>query len=194
MVFGLALILALLFGAVSVGLAANGDPFILGKAKNTASRVTGLVKSGAGPALSLKVDSGPPLAVNSSERVANLNAASAGNADTLDNNDSTDFLSAHQNLTTDNIAKSASTLTLDFPSMAPGACSSITSGGLAGNVVSNDIVVVTPDSNIPNQLIVQSRVSTANNTNFFIVLCNISPSTTIDPPPASFNLAVFDQP
>ncbi len=33
-----------------------------------------LVKKGAGPALNLRVGSGPPLEVNSSEKVANLNA------------------------------------------------------------------------------------------------------------------------
>jgi hypothetical protein len=71
---GLAVILALLFGVASAALGANGNPLILGKAANTASKITGLVKSGAGPALRLKVDSGPPLAVTSSEQVPNLNA------------------------------------------------------------------------------------------------------------------------
>jgi hypothetical protein len=82
---GLAVILALVFGVTSMALGANGNPFILGKAANTASKVTGLVKNGAGPALRLKVDSGPPLAVNSSAQVANLNA------DQLDGLDSTDL-------------------------------------------------------------------------------------------------------
>jgi hypothetical protein len=82
---GLAVILALVFGVTSMALGANGDPFILGKAANKASRVTGLVKSGAGPALSLKVGSGPPLAVNSSAQVTNLNA------DMIDGLDSTDL-------------------------------------------------------------------------------------------------------
>jgi hypothetical protein len=82
---GLAVILALVFGVTSMALGANGNPFILGKAANTASNVTGLVKNGAGPALRLKVDSGPPLAVNSSAQVANLNA------DQLDGLDSTDL-------------------------------------------------------------------------------------------------------
>ena len=71
---GLAVILALLFGAASTALGANGNPLILGKAANTASKITGLVKSGAGPALRLKVDSGPPMAVNSATQVLNLNA------------------------------------------------------------------------------------------------------------------------
>jgi hypothetical protein len=71
---GLAVILALLFGVASAALGANGNPLILGKAANTASKITGLVKSGEGPALRLKVDSGPPLAVDSDAQVANLNA------------------------------------------------------------------------------------------------------------------------
>jgi hypothetical protein len=57
---GLAVILALVFGATTTALGANGKPLILGKAANTASKVTGLVKGGAGPALRLRVDSGPP--------------------------------------------------------------------------------------------------------------------------------------
>jgi hypothetical protein len=71
---GLAVILALLFGMASKALGDNGKPLILGKAANTASKITGLVKSGAGPALRLRVDSGPPLAVDSADQVLNLNA------------------------------------------------------------------------------------------------------------------------
>jgi hypothetical protein len=70
---GLSVILALIFGVASLALGANGKPFLLGK-KNVATAVSTLVKKGAGPALNLKVASGPPLAVNSSETVANLNA------------------------------------------------------------------------------------------------------------------------
>jgi hypothetical protein len=94
MVFGLALVLALLFGVASMALGANGKPFILGKVANTASKVTGLVKRGAGPALSLRVGSGPPLAVDSDAQVANLNA------DQLDGKDSSEVgseLWAHVN-------------------------------------------------------------------------------------------------
>lgn len=70
---GLAVILAAVMGMASMALAANGKPFILGKS-NIATKVSKLAKSGVGPALDLRVDSGPPLAVNSDERVANLNA------------------------------------------------------------------------------------------------------------------------
>jgi hypothetical protein len=70
---GLSVILALLFGVASTASGANGKPFLLGK-KNVATAVSTLLKRGAGPALSLKVGSGPPLAVNSSETVTKLNA------------------------------------------------------------------------------------------------------------------------
>jgi hypothetical protein len=73
MVFGLALVLALLFGVAATAFGANGDVFKVGRA-NLASAVSTLTKSGTGPALSLKADSGPPLAVNRQDKVANLNA------------------------------------------------------------------------------------------------------------------------
>ena len=43
MVFGLALVMALLFGVASTALGANGGNFILGKATNAATKVTGLI-------------------------------------------------------------------------------------------------------------------------------------------------------
>ena len=70
---GLSVIVALIFGVASMALGANGKPFLLGK-KNVATAVSTLVKKGAEPARTLKVASGPPLAVNSSETVTNLNA------------------------------------------------------------------------------------------------------------------------
>ena len=53
--------------------------------RNVSKAVSTLVKKGAGPALNLKVGSGPPMAVNSSEKVANLNA------DKIDTLDSTEI-------------------------------------------------------------------------------------------------------
>jgi len=73
MVFGLALVMALVLGVASMALGANGDFFKVGRA-NLASAVSVLTKSGAGPALSLRVDSGPALKVNSAAKVTNLNA------------------------------------------------------------------------------------------------------------------------
>ncbi len=70
---GLAVVFALIVGMASTALGANGKPFLLGK-RNVASAVSSIVKRGAGPALRLGVGSGPPLAVNSSKQVANLNA------------------------------------------------------------------------------------------------------------------------
>ena len=105
-VVGLSVILALIFGAASAALGANGDSFILGKATNTATKVTGLVGSVAdttkaallvrnnrgGSALDLRVGSPTvpandvaPMKVNSTKKVDNLNA------DKIDGLDSTDF-------------------------------------------------------------------------------------------------------
>jgi hypothetical protein len=73
MVFGLALVLALTLGVVATAFGATGDFFKVGRS-NLASTVSTLTKSGAGPALRLRADSGPPLAVNRQEKVDNLNA------------------------------------------------------------------------------------------------------------------------
>ncbi len=70
---GLSMILALVFGVASMALGADGDFFKVGKS-NLAASVSKLIKSGAGPALRLEVDSGPPLSVNSGAKVTNLNA------------------------------------------------------------------------------------------------------------------------
>jgi hypothetical protein len=72
-VVGLAVMLALVLGVASAAFGADGDFFKVGKS-NFASAVSVLDKIGAGPALKLVVDSGAPLAVNSSTKVANLNA------------------------------------------------------------------------------------------------------------------------
>ncbi len=87
MVFGLALVLALVFGVASAALGADGDLFKVGRI-NVAESVSKLIKSGAGPALELQVDSGPALKVNSGAKVAKLNA------DKLDGLDSTGFYAA----------------------------------------------------------------------------------------------------
>ena len=95
MVFGLALVLALVFGVAAMAFGANGNVFQVGRS-NLASAISTLTKSGAGPALSLKVGSGAPLAVNSSARVTKLNA------DKLDGTDSKTFgtfMATSQNIT-----------------------------------------------------------------------------------------------
>jgi len=72
-VVGLAVMLALVLGVATTAFGADGAFFKVGKS-NFASAVSVLDKSGAGPALKLLVDSGPPLAVNSTAKVSNLNA------------------------------------------------------------------------------------------------------------------------
>ncbi len=97
MVFGLALVIALVLGVATMALGANGQAWILGQF-NAATAITKLAGAAGvnGPmlqlvnndadandtALDLRVQSGEaPMRVNSSTRVANLNAASAGRAD-----------------------------------------------------------------------------------------------------------------
>ena len=77
---GIAVILALLFGESSMAFARDGEFLLLGE-RNVAQSLSTLVNQGTGPALSLEVGSGPPMKVNSSKKVAKLNA------DQLDNKD-----------------------------------------------------------------------------------------------------------
>ena len=56
-----------------MAIVADGQPFIIGQL-NKAQSTSTLDKSGAGPALDLQVDSGAPLAVNSTAKVPKLNA------------------------------------------------------------------------------------------------------------------------
>ena len=101
MVFGLALVLALVFGVASMALGANGQAWILGQ-NNAATAVTKLAGAAGvdGPmlqlinnntaandtALDLRVQAGEaPMRVNSDTKVANLNA------DRLDGKDQSAF-------------------------------------------------------------------------------------------------------
>ena len=122
---GLAVILALVFGVATTALGANGQFFLLGRfnAATALTKLTGNVNGAAmqvansntgtnDTALNLSVQAGEaPMAVNSKARVANLNAAFAGRADSaasadnatnaqnvdkLDNKDSSEFLGANQ--------------------------------------------------------------------------------------------------
>ncbi len=120
---GLAVILALVFGVATTAMGANGQSFLLGRfnAATALTKLTGNVNGAAmqvvnsnadanDTALSLSVQAGEaPMRVNSKARVANLNAATAGradsaaradnatnaqNADTLDSRDSDSFANA----------------------------------------------------------------------------------------------------
>lgn len=84
-VFGLALVLALIFGLTTAAFGANGDLFKLGKS-NTATKVSKLINNGTGSALGLQVQPGnAPMTVNSGTQVANLNA------DKVDGKNATDL-------------------------------------------------------------------------------------------------------
>lgn len=102
MVFGLALVLALVFGVAAMALAAvPGDPFKLGQVNRIDDALTTLIGSRSGAmmaidndstatnarALDLRVEPGRmPMAVNSATKVTNLNA------DKLDGIDSNDLI------------------------------------------------------------------------------------------------------
>lgn len=102
MVFGLALVLALMFGLASAALSATGGNFILGKA-NEATTVSKLTASIAGPALTLVNQSTDAAATALNINVASGKAplrvnAAAGtatnlSADELDGKDASDFYS-----------------------------------------------------------------------------------------------------
>jgi hypothetical protein len=100
MVFGLALVLALIFGVASAALSATGGNFVLGKA-NEATTVSKLTASIAGPALTL-VNQGTDAAatalninVASGKAPMRVNAAAGTatnlSADELDGKDSSEF-------------------------------------------------------------------------------------------------------
>jgi len=75
MVFGLALVMALVFGVATMAMGATGGNFLLGK-NNVADAISTLIKRGPGPALSLVVEANqPPLKVNATAgKATNLNA------------------------------------------------------------------------------------------------------------------------
>jgi hypothetical protein len=101
MVFGLALVMALVLGVATMAFGANGSNFILGSLNNTATAITKLTGTvGGGPALQvsnpstatgstaldLQVATGKaPMKVNRTTKVTNLNA------DLLDGKDSRTF-------------------------------------------------------------------------------------------------------
>jgi hypothetical protein len=100
MVFGLALVLALIFGVTGVALSATGGNFVLGKS-NAATTLTRLTATVAGPALTLVNQSTDAAATALNINVASAKAplrvnAAAGtatnlSADELDGKDSSDF-------------------------------------------------------------------------------------------------------
>ena len=117
MVFGLALVMALVFGVATMALGATGGNFLLGQ-RNVADAISTLVRQGPGPALSLVVEANqPPLRVNSAARVANLNS------DKLDGLDSTQLKAVGRstrggNCTADAGTQTCTQTTVDLP--APG--------------------------------------------------------------------------
>lgn len=104
-VVGLAVMLALVLGVASTAMGANGGGFILGKATNTATKVTGLIgKVATGSALAVKNPSGGSalgLTVNAGQAPLTVNpeAGKATNldADEVDGKDASSFADAGHN-------------------------------------------------------------------------------------------------
>ena len=176
---GVAVILAMVFGAASTVSAHTGNKgfFHLGH-KNVSQAMSTLVKKGAGPALNLKVGSGPPLAVNSSAKVNNLNS------DQLDGVDSTQFAQ-----------KLDSGMTTLNPSSIPAqTCGHLVIDPPGAGDISNDVVVVTPDSVAAQTNLVFGASRASQNPNAFrIRMCNIT-AGSIDPPSANYYWMIFHQP
>ena len=101
-ILGLLVLAGFLLGPVSVGLAAVGEPLKLGRANDAGAKVTSLLATlagpvlrltnqGEGPALDLRVqNNAPPLKVNSTAKVVNLNA------DLLDGQDAAAFITGYE--------------------------------------------------------------------------------------------------
>lgn len=144
-VFGLALVLALILGVTSAAFGADTDPFRLGR-QNLAESVSRLVKSGAGPALDLQVDSGPPLKVNSSAKVANLNV------DRLDGKSSTAFVPTDTYVSTRTL-EAPTTPGIDSVSVSAncnqGLRDMVISGGVRLDAFSTDIIIESKPSADP---------------------------------------------
>lgn len=63
----------LVAGIGAVGYASNGDALLLGKG-NKSTKSTKITNKKSGPVLKLKTKSGPALSVNTTDKIANLNA------------------------------------------------------------------------------------------------------------------------
>lgn len=171
---GLAVVLAVMFGVATTALAAvPGDPLRLGKI-NVVNKITTLIKRGPGPALSLKVGSGPPLAVNSTGKVANLNA------DQLDGQDSTAFVPTATNaFVRNNIYKAESALNTgtalgDGTFVKAQACNSgdvLLSGGPANVSPTSDMVESFPTPGTTNSWSARIQDNGAVDNFSVVVLC-----------------------
>ena len=156
---GLAVIVGLVLGLASMALGADADFFKIGRLNEAASTST-LDKSEAGPALSLKVDSGPPLAVNSTNRVAKLNA------DKVDGHDAPLWAVVNSNGTLDRGVGVTQTSRIDtgdyrvtFNRNVSGCAYAATLAGALQGEISTFVRDIDPNATTPQQVAVATRNS-----------------------------------
>src|SRR4051794_29601472 len=129
----LTVVVALTLATITPAFAANGGNFLLGRS-NTASAVTSLIKSGAGPALQLVVPAGqPPLRVN-----ATAGKATNLNADKLDGQDSSAF-AQRSGFNAQNVIQGVGPLPLQDTYTSKGGTLLITASGSGYRSTSNTI-------------------------------------------------------
>jgi hypothetical protein len=97
---------------------------------------------------------------------------------------------ANGSLTTQDIGKASGSFAINFGSLAAGACTAVSNqpGGL---ILDNDVILVTPDANLPSAFFVDVQHQTTSS--FVVKLCN-KRTVAIDPPSVTFHWVVFNLP
>lgn len=169
--FGLVVLGLLLVGPASLGLAAVGQPLLLGKANNAAGKVTNLVaeladpalrvaNKGPGPAIALDVGPGrPPLTVSKDAgKAANLNA------DELDGQDASAFV--RRTTPTYEVTDETNLAAADQFGFAFAACDDgdTVLGGSFGSITANaEVVAAGAGSNADSWSLLIRRQATGGN-------------------------------
>jgi hypothetical protein len=101
-------------------------------------------------------------------------------------------------LTARDIGSFAGTISIDFPSAAPGACvfqdvdvAQVATGISSPRSVADDIVVVTPPSQFPDDRMVLSAAPSAN-TKVRVRVCNLNGNTPVDLAAMTYRYISFD--
>jgi hypothetical protein len=174
---GLAVILALVFGAATTALGANGKPFLLGK-RNVASAVSTLVKRGPGPALSVAVGAGQaPISVNASAgKATNLNA------DELDGLDSSELRRSSGVYAVSEVHEGLANTTT-FDAVGCDAGDEVLAGGYVGLSSGARVTASMSQSNGTEWIVGLESGPTAGSVNMFAECYDFPPAHVGAPPP-----------